>query len=334
MDGFTHKTHTTSRSHEYAYYIHKPSSTPTKPALFLCHGFPDSALLWVDIVPALLPLGHPIIVPDMLGYDGTSKPEDPEEYSTKFMANDLYELADEEGLGTIVPVGHDWGSFMAQRLYLWRPERCAGLVLLNAAYQPPSGAHFDLETMLELTEKRFGYPSFAYWQLFGSDDGATVLEGHLEAFFHLLNWDDPEAMKKVFCERGAMRRLVTETKPEDIPLKKYAQRPGFKEAWVGRFRRDGFAGPLCWYKATLRNVHSEAEKEIPRENFAVRVPCLYLSSNGDVVCRTDLMEPVRSLVPDLETFVVEANHWVTYEKPEEVRGYIAKWLKTKFPDSA
>lgn len=335
MDGFTHKTHVSSRNYTYAYYVYKPSSTTTKPTLFLCHGFPDNALLWVDIVPALLPLGHPIVVPDMLGYDGTSKPKDPKEYSFKCVTRDLYEVADAEGLGTIIPVGHDWGSVMAQRLYIWRPERCAGLVLLNAAYQPPSGNAFDLAGLLDLTEKRFGYPSSAYWELMGSDEGAAILQEHMETFFHLLHWDDPDAMKKVFCVRGATKRLVIESRPEDIPLKPYAQRPGFKEAWLKQFGRDGFEGPLCWYKAMLRNVQSEAEKEIPRENLLVKVPCLYISSTGDPVCRNDLMEPVRSLVPDLQTFpVVEGNHWITYEKPEEVRGHIAEWLKSKFPDSA
>lgn len=338
MDGFTHKTLTTARNYTYAYYVYKPTVATTKPALFLCHGYPDEALLWADIVPALTPLGHPIIVPDMLGYGGTSKPTDPKEYNSKLLAQDLYEIADAEleSFGTIIPTGHDWGSYVAQRMYLYRPDRCAGLILLNVAYQPPSGS-FDLAASLDFTEKIFGYPTLAYWELFAAEDGAAVIRQNLETFFHLLHWDDPEgqAMTKLCCVRGATRRLLTEMTPEQLPLKPYAQRPGFKEAFLERFTRDGFEGPQCYYSAVVRNVQSEAESEIPKENLLVKVPCLYISSTGDTVCRTDLMqvEPVKALVPDLQINVVEGNHWCPYEKPEEVRGHMADWLKSRYPSA-
>lgn len=333
MDGFTLKSFKTSepRSYTYSYYVYHPSGTPaTKPALLLCHGYPDEALLWADIVPALKPLGHPIIVPDMLGYGGTSKPTDPKEYSSHLLTQDLYELADAENFAKIIPVGHDWGSRVAQRLYLWRPDRCAGLIMLNVAYMPPAESPFDLAASMEFSEKIFGYPNLAYWEVFAADDGAAFISEHLETFFHLMNWDDPEAMRKFCCTRGATRRLALEMKPEDIPLKAYAQKPGFKQRFIERMTRDGFEGPQCYYKAMTSNIQYEAEKDIPKENLLVKVPCLYISSTGDSVCRTDLMGPVKELVPDLEIHVVEANHWCPYEKPEEVRGFMAEWLKTKF----
>lgn len=336
MDGFTLKSFTTSqpRSYTYSYYVYNPaaaSGTPaTKPALLLCHGYPDEALLWANIVPALKSLGHPIVVPDMLGYGGTSKPTDPNEYNSKLITQDLYELADAENFDKIIPVGHDWGAYVASRLYIWRPDRCAGLILLSVAYQPPAGTPFNLAATLDFTEKIFGYPNLAYWELFAADDGPAVIRQNMETYFHLLHWDDPDAMLKVFCTRGATRKMVTEMKAEDIPLKPYAQQPGFKDAFIKRMTRDGFEGPQCYYQVVTKNFQHEAEKEIPKENFLVKVPCLYIGSTGDKVCRTDGMERVKDLVPDVEIHVVEANHWCSYEKPEEVRGYMAEWLKTRF----
>lgn len=244
------------------------------------------------------------------------------------MANDLYELADSESFPTIIPTGHDWGSYMAQRLYLWRPTRCAGLILLNVAYQPPSNQPFNLSAALDFAEQRFGYPSLAYWEVFADPQGAALLSARLETFFHLLHWDDPNAMRTVFCTRGALRPLLDDA-PEKYSLKPYAKGK-FKEEFLARFRRDGLVSPQCWYRVVTENVASEAEKEIPKENLLIKVPCLYISSTGDTVCRTDLMEPVKGLVPDLETYVVDANHWCPYEKPEEVRGFMAEWLKKKF----
>lgn len=37
------------------------------------------------------------------------------------------------------------------------------------------------------------------------------------------------------------------------------------------------------------------------------------------------------LVGDVEEKVVEAGHWVFYEKPEEMAGLIKDWLLRKFP---
>ncbi|KAF2184221.1 alpha/beta-hydrolase [Zopfia rhizophila CBS 207.26] len=329
------KTFTTSRNYTYTYYLHKSSSS-TKPALVFCHGWPDDAHLWADIVPALLPLGFPLVIPDMLGYAGTSKPTDPKEYNSKSMSNDLYELVDSECFDKIIPVGHDWGSYMAQRVYLWRPERCVGLIILNVPYMPPdSSMPFNLDTVLDMTEKMYGYPSLAYWDVFAADDGPKLLLDNVENLYHLIHCNDEsgpqdEAMKKVFCVRGATRNLLQTTKSQDVPLKPYARDPAFKKAFIDRMRRDGFEGPQCWYKAMARNVQFETEKEISKENLLIKNPCLYISSTGDAVCRTDRMEPVKQLVPDCTIKIVEANHWNTYEKPEEVREHIATWLKEKY----
>lgn len=102
-------------------------------------------------------------MPDLLGYDGTSKPTDMHDYNSKGMTDDVYEIIDAEKFDKIIPVGHDWGSWMAQRLYVYRPERCVGIILLNVAYMPPSDTPFDLESTLNITEQAFGYPTFAYW---------------------------------------------------------------------------------------------------------------------------------------------------------------------------
>lgn len=38
------------------------------------------------------------------------------------------------------------------------------------------------------------------------------------------------------------------------------------------------------------------------------------------------------LLPDLEENVIEAAHWVLYEKPEEIARTIQEWLSACFPE--
>jgi len=93
----------------------------------------------------------------MLGYGGTDKPLDAEEYSTKKLCADLAALLDIVGVSRAVSsrncdyrswmssgpffdpsvilaiieivIGHDWGSYIAGRFALWHPDRLLALGL-------------------------------------------------------------------------------------------------------------------------------------------------------------------------------------------------------------
>jgi pimeloyl-ACP methyl ester carboxylesterase len=75
----------------------------------------------------------------------------------------LSEIVDAEGIDKVIVAGHDWGSFLAKRFYLFHPEHAVSIILLNVAYNPP-GPPFDLEVLLQMTEKQLGRALFAYWQ--------------------------------------------------------------------------------------------------------------------------------------------------------------------------
>ena len=97
--------------------------------------------------------------------------------------------------------------------------------------------------------------------------------------------------------------------------------------------RDGFEGPLCWYKATTENLQQESDKNLPKEVDKVEVPTLYIGATEDPVCRPEAMYPAiqAGLLPHLEQAkMIEAAHWVTYEKPQEVVERIEDWLKRTY----
>lgn len=120
MDQFSSKTFATSRGFTYTYYVRKSPPQPDKPTLLLQHGFPDDHELWIGVLPYLLELDFPIVMPDLLGYNGTSKPTDTQAYNSKGMADDLAEVLDHEKIKYVISVGHDWGSYMVS-LPLWFP---------------------------------------------------------------------------------------------------------------------------------------------------------------------------------------------------------------------
>jgi soluble epoxide hydrolase/lipid-phosphate phosphatase len=92
-----------------------------------------------------------------------------------------------------------------------------------------------------------------------------------------------------------------------------------------------------YYHSLVKNTMLEDERDLCKaeggEVGKIEVPLLYIGQTGDFVCRIDQMGPAKGqgLVPDLEEKVVDAGHWVLYEKPDEIAGLITDWLQRKFP---
>jgi pimeloyl-ACP methyl ester carboxylesterase len=329
MDAFTKKTLKTSRGITYTYYT-SPGS-PSLPTLFFQHGYPDHAAMWANVAGPLRSLNHPIIIPDMLGYDGTDKPTDPSAYVWTKMTGDMMEILDAENASKCISIGHDWGSTAASRLYNYHPERVVGLANLNVPYSPPSRKPFDLDSVNATMEKVFGYRAFSYWYLLTAPDGAELLSRDLETKFNMMH--DKDGLLEFFCTPNAMRDVLSgKTKPT-FNLRPYAQDETFKKDFIERMKRDGFEAPVCWYKAMTGNLQHEVDAKLPEGRDVVNVPALYIGCKQDVVCRPETMyESIqKGLLPQLEqTEMIDAAHWATYEKPAEVVSRLEEWLKRKF----
>ena len=117
MDTSKFKTCTVRRGHTYRYYV--SPAAPGRPTLFFIHGFPSSSLDWARQVAYFEPKGFGIIVPDCLGYGGTSKPVNQEEFRWKLLADDLIDILDVEKPEVVIGIGHDWYYSASLFSFLW-----------------------------------------------------------------------------------------------------------------------------------------------------------------------------------------------------------------------
>ena len=106
MDPSKYKKSVVRRGYTYRYYCHPPALG--KPTLLFVHGFPSTSYDWRCQVTFFEPKGFGLIVPDCLGYAGTSKPTDFREFRWKLLADDLVDIMDEEDTGSVIGIGHDW----------------------------------------------------------------------------------------------------------------------------------------------------------------------------------------------------------------------------------
>ncbi|KAH6652832.1 epoxide hydrolase [Truncatella angustata] len=332
MDALQKKSIISSRGFTYTYYVSNPAeATKTTPPLFLQHGFPDDSHLWQDVV-AKLP-GYRVIVPDMLGYAGSSKPTDPSAYEYSAHTKDLTEILDAESVDKVISVGHDWGSIIAQRLYLHHPERVAGVVLLNVAYTLPSQKPFDLPATNAYLEKVYGYPLLAYQEFIISDEGPAILKAHADRVFDGMHGAPRNWMRDLLCQRGSFKKwLLNEDGDWNVEPRDYAKNPELRKKYIERFQRDGFEGPACYYKSTANNVQHKVEKTIPEERQIIKVPVLYIGCLQDAVCRPEALIPAKQggFLPDLEETTLDCAHWSPLEAPGPVASAIDNFLTKKF----
>ncbi|HEX6966899.1 MAG TPA: alpha/beta fold hydrolase [Gemmatimonadaceae bacterium] len=111
------------------YYYAAGSRGVGEPIVFI-HGFPTSSHLWCDVVPCM-PEGHRVVVPDLLGYGRSDRPDE-QDVGIKGHAERIIALLDTLRISYASIVGHDVGGGIAQYLAIKHPTRVARLALIDS----------------------------------------------------------------------------------------------------------------------------------------------------------------------------------------------------------
>jgi pimeloyl-ACP methyl ester carboxylesterase len=171
-------------------------------AVVLLHGYAETSHMWNPIMP-LLAERHTVIVPDLRGAGGSSKPESG--YDKKNMAMDIHELISSLGLGRISIVGHDIGLMVAYAYAAQFPQATDRVVLMDA-FLPGIGNwkdvwllrdlwhfHFYGDVPLALVKGRERIYFEHFWNDFAADKSKSVSEA------------DRRIYARAYARPGAMR---------------------------------------------------------------------------------------------------------------------------------
>ncbi len=117
----------------------------------LLHGYAQTSHMWR---PLMQPLAkrHTVIVPDLRGAGGSSKPESG--YDKKNMAMDIHELTKSLGFDRVSIVGHDIGLMVAYAYAAQFPQDTERVVLMDA-FLPGIGNWKDVWLMRDLWHFHF-----------------------------------------------------------------------------------------------------------------------------------------------------------------------------------
>jgi pimeloyl-ACP methyl ester carboxylesterase len=101
---------------------------PSRPALLLLHGFPNSARMFQNVIRGLADVAF-VIAPDLPGY-GRSAPLPVASFAAFGAA--ITELLDHLGTEQRFIYLHDWGAAVGLQIAMQSPEVVSGLVIQNA----------------------------------------------------------------------------------------------------------------------------------------------------------------------------------------------------------
>jgi pimeloyl-ACP methyl ester carboxylesterase len=168
----------------------------------LLHGYAQTSHMWFPIMP-LLAKNHTVIVPDLRGAGGSSKPESG--YDKKNMAVDIHDLVLSLKLDHVTIVGHDIGLMVAYAYAAQFPQTTDRLVLMDA-FLPGIGDwknvwlmrdlwhfHFYGEVPLALVKDRERIYFEHFWNDFAADPKHSVSES------------DRQLYAKAYAQPGGMR---------------------------------------------------------------------------------------------------------------------------------
>ena len=125
------------------YYLDEGEGDP----VLLLHGFPDSARLWRNQIPALVDAGYRAIAPDQRGFGRSTRLEEVDAYKVANTMADLVALLDHLGIEKAHVVGHDSGTAAAWGLAAFVPDRVLTLTVLSVGHPKSFGDRTNLRQL-------------------------------------------------------------------------------------------------------------------------------------------------------------------------------------------
>ncbi|KAF8513250.1 Alpha/Beta hydrolase protein [Hysterangium stoloniferum] len=310
----------------YRYLVSNP--TNSQPWCLLLHGHPGCSFSWRHTVVFLRNHGYGIILPDMLGYGGTDKPLEIEQYRPSRIVKSIAAMLDHvvvDGRPVIV-LAHDWGSPIATRLYLRNPGKIQALVLLTFPYFPPSETTFDFAGFNSMFREHVDYDIIDYFKFFSSPEAANLLTQNIDTFLTIVfAKDTPNIWKQYWANGGGMRTALLAGAKFEIA--DYMSDKDI-EVYKNELGDGNYSARLNWYKSFFFSIQQKDDLDL-LDRRHIHIPTIFFQALRDAVCIPPVASAQSHFIDDLTVVDIDSDHFIMECKPNEFHSALLAWFKEK-----
>lgn len=252
------------------------------PAIVMQHGFPDFWYVWRLQIRPLVEAGFRVILPDLRGFNLSSKPKPVSRYRPAVLAADLSRIVGHFGVREVTLVAHDWGGIVAWHAAMTNPAWLRRLVILNSPH--PVVMLRGLRRLRQIRKS---------WYI----------------FYFQLPWM-PEALLRR-GHGGTLRGIL-----RGDPVRKGAFSAADIDYYVTAHLQPGaLRGALSCYRAAVRGGPAVFAGSRAR----IDVPTLVLWGDTDRYLEPWLAAPPADQVPNVTVrHFADASHWAMVDRPDDV----------------
>jgi pimeloyl-ACP methyl ester carboxylesterase len=261
---------------------------PRGPPVVLWHGFLSTSYAWHKVAPRLAEAGLSVLVPDLLGFGDSEKPEGVIGYDARALAEQIRELVRVLDFGKgkpLVLAAHDMGAPPALLWAADHPSEVASLLYIEAPVMLSS----VLQGVFAYTPEAMAEGSMWWWILpLAPGVAERLVVGHERAF---LEW---------FYDKATMTRASIEPSTVDEYLRTFAG-------------RKGVLGAMGVYRAAFTSI----EQTEPMTKAKIRSPVIAIGGVKGLGAKVGTM--VELIADNVETVLLEdSGHFVPEESPNEI----------------
>ena len=103
------------------------------PLVIMLHGYPDFWYTWRNQM-AELSKSYTVAAIDLRGYNKSDKPEGVENYTMKYLIQDVISVIKNIGFDKAIIIGHDWGGAIAWQIAMNAPRYVDKLIILSTPH--------------------------------------------------------------------------------------------------------------------------------------------------------------------------------------------------------
>ena len=299
---------------DVTFSVHEAGPEDGLPLLML-HGWPELAFSWAPLMEPLVAAGYRLIMPDLKGFGGSSKPLDPDAYRMSVAAEDYQRLLDALGIEKAVFVGHDWGGAIVWPLTQRAQNRALGVASFCTPYPDLAPA-----PPLSIWQKRMGEEF--YINAFQDPQLPDRAFGGREAdFFRFMfrpgaprsAW--PKLMKTAL-------NLPTRFAQDQGPWPDCIVSDDVIEVYAKAYAASGHEGPTMVYRAI--DLHWEERSAFDPD---ITVPALMVTAERDMMLPPEASEGMEKRCKNLSRATLDSGHWAMWERPKEAAEILLGWLE-------